>query len=85
MTRRTEADICRTDVLPKLYAAGWDDEQINEQRTFTDGRIKQCRIVKHLYGLHALVDQRKVLQAQPRAEFAALFSSVLDKAFKGKL
>ena len=35
----TEADTCRKYVLPKLYAAGWNDEQINEQHTFTDGRI----------------------------------------------
>jgi len=35
----TEADTCRKHVLPKLYAAGWNDDQINEQRTFTDGRI----------------------------------------------
>jgi len=35
----TEADTCRTYVLPKLYSAGWSDDQINEQRTFTDGRI----------------------------------------------
>jgi len=34
-----EADTCRKYVLPKLYAADWTDEQINEQRTFTDGRI----------------------------------------------
>ncbi|MCX5867703.1 MAG: DEAD/DEAH box helicase family protein [Proteobacteria bacterium] len=34
-----EADTCRKFVLPKLYAAGWNDDQINEQRTFTDGRI----------------------------------------------
>jgi hypothetical protein len=32
----TEADTCRTLVLPKLYAAGWTDEQIAEQRYFTD-------------------------------------------------
>lgn len=35
----TEADACRKYVLPKLYAAGWNDDQLNEQRTFTDGRI----------------------------------------------
>lgn len=35
----TEADTCRTYVLPNLYRAGWTDEQIKEQRTFTDGRI----------------------------------------------
>jgi len=35
----TEADTCRKYILPKLYSAGWNDDQINEQRTFTDGRI----------------------------------------------
>jgi type I restriction enzyme R subunit len=35
----TEADTCRLYVLPKLYAAGWTDDQISEQRIFTDGRI----------------------------------------------
>lgn len=39
MAHLTEADTCRKYVLPKLYAAGWDDERINEQKTFTDGRI----------------------------------------------
>jgi len=37
----SEADTCRTDVVPRLQAAGWDDEphSIAEQRTITDGRI----------------------------------------------
>ncbi|UBV42610.1 DEAD/DEAH box helicase family protein [Deinococcus taeanensis] len=35
----TAADTCRTYVLPKLYEAGWTDEQIKEQRSFTDGRV----------------------------------------------
>ena len=35
----TEADTCRKYVLPKLHQAGWSDEQISEQKTFTDGRI----------------------------------------------
>jgi type I restriction enzyme R subunit len=39
MTRPTEADTCRKYVLPKLYAAGWDDDRISEQKTLTDGRI----------------------------------------------
>src|ERR1019366_20949 len=34
-----EADTCRQYVLPKLYASGWTDDQIREQKTFTDGRI----------------------------------------------
>lgn len=35
----SEADTCRKDVLPKIYASDWKDEQILEQRTFTDGKI----------------------------------------------
>ena len=35
----SEADTCRKFVVPKLYAAGWTDEQILEQRSLTDGRI----------------------------------------------
>jgi len=34
-----EADTCRKYVLPKLYGAGWNDDQISEQKSFTDGRI----------------------------------------------
>ena len=36
-----EADTCRKFVLPKLMAAGWDNEPHSfiEQKTFTDGRI----------------------------------------------
>jgi type I restriction enzyme R subunit len=39
MPSLTEADACRKYVLPKLYASRWSDDHINEQRTFTDGRI----------------------------------------------
>jgi len=35
----TEADTCRTFVLPALYKAGWTDDQIAEQLSFTPGRI----------------------------------------------
>jgi len=36
-----EADTCRKYVVPKLQAAGWEDEphRLQEQVTFTDGRI----------------------------------------------
>ncbi|MDK9696979.1 MAG: DEAD/DEAH box helicase family protein [Siculibacillus sp.] len=38
---QTEADTCRKFVVPKLQSAGWDNapHSINEQRTFTDGRV----------------------------------------------
>ena len=35
----TEADTCRKYVIPRLYSSGWNDDQISEQKTFTDGRI----------------------------------------------
>ena len=35
----TEADTCRKYVVPKLRNAGWSDDQIIEQKYFTDGRI----------------------------------------------
>ncbi len=37
-----EADTCRQYVVPNLQSAGWEDEprRINEQVTFTDGRIR---------------------------------------------
>ena len=35
----TEADTCRTYVLPRLHSAGWTDDQIKQERSFTDGRV----------------------------------------------
>jgi type I restriction enzyme, R subunit len=37
----SEADTCRTLVVPKLLDVGWDTDphSIAEQRTITDGRI----------------------------------------------
>jgi type I restriction enzyme R subunit len=36
-----EADTCRKDVVPKLQAAGWENEphSLTEQKSFTDGGI----------------------------------------------
>ncbi|MBN1425940.1 DEAD/DEAH box helicase family protein [Candidatus Fermentibacteria bacterium] len=44
-----EADTCRTFVVPRLQAAGWeqDPHQIREQVTFTDGRISVIGGVSH--------------------------------------
>jgi type I restriction enzyme R subunit len=39
INRDSEADTCRKEVTPKLYKAGWTDDQLLEQRTFTDGKI----------------------------------------------
>lgn len=37
----TEADTCRKFVVPRLQTAGWEGapHAINEQRTFTNGRV----------------------------------------------
>ena len=51
-----EADTCRTYVLPKLYSAGWEDTQISEQKSFTDGRI-------------VLVGNRAIRRPQKRADY----------------
>ena len=39
----TEADTCRKFVVPRLQAAGWDNDphSIAEQRYFTAGRIAE--------------------------------------------
>ncbi len=44
----SEADTCRKYVMPKLYAAGWKDDHIAEQRYITDGRIVPLGQTKHL-------------------------------------
>jgi type I restriction enzyme S subunit len=46
---------------------------------------EQRRIVSELDGLQAEVDNLKHLQAETAAELDALFPSVLNKAFNGKL
>lgn len=51
-----EADTCRTYVLPKLYSAGWEDTQISEQKSFTDGRI-------------VVVGNRAIRRPQKRADY----------------
>jgi type I restriction enzyme R subunit len=35
----TEADTCRTYIVPGLHAAGWEDDYISEQLVLTPGRI----------------------------------------------
>ena len=52
----SEADTCRQYVLPKLYDAGWNDDQIREQVTFTDGRI-------------VVAGNKAVRQKQKRADY----------------
>jgi len=34
-----EADTCRTYILPKLKASGWEDHYFTEQMVLTPGRI----------------------------------------------
>src|ERR1700681_197262 len=51
-----EADTCRTYVVPKLYSAGWEDTQISEQKSFTDGRI-------------VLIGSRAIRRPQKRADY----------------
>ena len=92
----SEADTCRQYVLPKLYAAGWTDEQIKEQRTFTDGRIlvqgrnakrgKQKRVDYLLYTRRdypiAVVEAKaEYLSAEQGLQQAIDYAVVLDLPF----
>jgi type I restriction enzyme R subunit len=43
----TEADTCRTYIVPALYTAGWEDETIREQLVLTPGRIVPLGETKH--------------------------------------
>ena len=60
-----EADTCRTYVVPKLYSAGWEDTQISEQKSFTDGRIM-------------LVGNRAIRRPQRRVRFPLRFEFSLN-------
>lgn len=39
LNKDSEADTCRKEVLPKIYASGWTDEQILQERYFTKGKV----------------------------------------------
>jgi type I restriction enzyme, R subunit len=56
MSMLMEADTCRKYVLPNLYRAGWTDDQISEQKSFTDGRI-------------VVAGNRAIRRAQKRADY----------------
>ena len=76
-----EADTCRTYVLPKLKAAGWEDETITEQLVLTPGRK-----VNALWELQS--QSGKELSSTLRSGYvsqSALMPRMLDKAFKGEL
>ena len=52
-----EADTCRTYIVPKLHASGWEDDFITEQMVLTHGRIVPIGN-RHIRreGLHAKVN-----------------------------
>jgi len=43
----TEADTCRTFIVPRLHAAGWEDDLIREQLVLTPGRVVPLGEKKH--------------------------------------
>lgn len=56
----TEADTCRKYVVPRLKDAGWDDNQINEQKTITNGEV-------------ILVGDRVIRKKQKRVDYLLKF------------
>jgi hypothetical protein len=74
----TEADTCRKFVVPKLQAAGWDNDphSIAEQRWFTKGRIV-------LRGNHA--ERRKGKRADYLLRYTRDFPILEKYAIDGEL
>jgi hypothetical protein len=85
MAPNAEADTCRKYILPKLYAAGWTGDQINEQRFFHEirsfirrrGRDRELHdvsaAVRHLPSLRTSVLRCLAETAfAPRAAFARI-------------
>jgi hypothetical protein len=64
----TEADTCRTYVLPKLYRADWKDDQLRKQELgqllFSVSLLdEQRRIFAYLDGLQTKVNTLRELQS----------------------
>jgi type I restriction enzyme, R subunit len=55
-----EADTCRNYITPKLHTAGWIDDQIHEQVTFTHGRI-------------VVAGNRAIRKSQKRADYVLYY------------
>jgi len=92
----SEADTCRKFVVPKLYAAGWTDDQILEQRSFTDGRImvagskiwrkapkRADYLLRHPSGSMLAVVEAKALHKTPAdgLQQAKQYAQMLDLQF----
>ena len=92
----SEADTCRKFVVPKLYDAGWADEQILEQRSLTDGRImvsgskvwrkapkRADYLLRHKSGAMLAVVEAKALHKTPAAglQQAKEYARMLDLKF----
>ena len=97
----TEADTCRKLVVPKLQAAGWDNDphSIAEQRYFTAGRIvaqgqtarrrpgkRADYLLRYTRDLPLAVVEAKAAYKHPADGLQqAKEYAILDRAFKGEL
>ena len=54
-----EADTCRTTVVPKLHAAGWEDDFIAEQRIIAPGLTTPANYAGPMAGL-LLPEERRL-------------------------
>ena len=95
----TEADTCRTYIVPNLHTSGWDDDHITEQMVLTRGRIVPIGD-RHIRkeGLRPECDGLVVSTEFPVCELnqkktlpetgggiGCVVTECLDKAFKGEL
>jgi type I restriction enzyme R subunit len=91
-----EADTCRDYVVPKLREAGWSDDQIVEQKYFTDGRIvttgdkhfrkpgkKADYILRYKPDLMVAVVEAKAIYKEPAAglQQAMEYAEILELKF----
>lgn len=83
VTSLNEPDTCRRLVVPKLQAAGWENDphSITEQRYFTDGRI----VVRGNRAERKKGKKADYLLRYTRDFPIAVVEAILDRAFKGEL
>ena len=75
----TEADTCRTYILPKLHAAGWEDDYIAEQLVMTPGRIVPLGDA----GIHAMRLARRLRLVPPQEYPIAVVEAKADYKLPG--
>jgi hypothetical protein len=83
----SEADTCRTLILPKLYEAGWPDKPFAGRRPFPlhPSHAGQTRIVAEVERRSGVVEELESVVSANLQRATRLRQSILHKAFTGGL